>query len=398
MLSVAFTRPADTALASSAGGAVLALWNNTTVTPSPRLPTGPLVGDVGLRGEIDLSRARARDGALTLDLPEGRRATLTIDPKLQEATRSVLARSRAPEAAAVVMAIDGRLLALAGYRHASPSKPDYKLPVTVWAPAASIFKIVTGAALLEAGVTPDAEVCYRGGLRSVEPSHLRDDKRPGSECNNLRYGMARSQNAVIAGLVHRHLDRSRLTEVARRFGFGANPEFGLLADKNRCDLPADDLELARVAAGFYKTELSPLGGALVAATIASGGLAVVPRIVSEIEGPGGRHPVLPPPTRRVLDERVAAQIADMMIAACDSGTAYKGFHDRRGRPFLGGAKVAGKTGSLSVTSPAYRSYSWFVGFVPADDPQIVISVLLANPEKWHLKAHTAARMILEKAL
>jgi peptidoglycan glycosyltransferase len=100
----------------------------------------------------------------------------------------------------------------------------------------------------------------------------------------------------------------------------------------------------------------------------------------------------------VLDERVAAQIADMMIAACDSGTAYKGFHDRRGRPFLGGAKVAGKTGSLSVTSPAYRSYSWFVGFVPADDPQIVISVLLANPEKWHLKAHTAARMILEKAL
>lgn len=392
-------QPGHTALTTSASAVVAPLWKRAPATqPAPPEPSGPLVGDAALRGEIDLGRAKVEGGAMLVPLSNGRKATLTIDPELQEAAQKTLARSRAHEAAAVVLALDGRVLAMTGYRHAAKSKPDYRLPVSVWAPAASIFKLVTSAALLEAGVEPDTQVCYRGGLRSVEPAHLENTRRPGSDCQDFRYGLAKSQNAIIANLTHHHLDRNALADAARRLGFDTAPEFGLDAEKNRCQLPDDDLELARVAAGFWSTELSPLGGALLTATIASGGLSVTPRIVASVEGPGGEQPILPVPSKRVIDEKVATKLADMMVATCDMGTAYKAFHDRRGRPFLGGAKVAGKTGSLSVSTPAYRGYSWFVGFAPADDPQVVIAVLLANPETWHLKAHTAARLILEEAL
>ena len=101
----------------------------------------------------------------------------------------------------------------------------------------------------------------------------------------------------------------------------------------------------------------------------------------------------------MLSPTVAAALSKMMTRACDTGTAPAGaFHDRKGKRFLGGVPVAGKTGSLSVQTPRYRGYSWFVGFAPADQPEVVIAVLLANPEKWRLQAHTAARMILEAAL
>jgi peptidoglycan glycosyltransferase len=105
--------------------------------------------------------------------------------------------------------------------------------------------------------------------------------------------------------------------------------------------------------------------------------------------------VTPVPPRRVLDGRVAREVARMMIATIDSGTAFKGFHDLDRRRFLPQISVAGKTGTLVRSRPSYLEYSWFVGFAPSDEPTVSISVLLGNPERWHLKAHTAARMVLE---
>jgi cell division protein FtsI/penicillin-binding protein 2 len=43
-------------------------------------------------------------------------------------------------------------------------------------------------------------------------------------------------------------------------------------------------------------------------------------------------------------------------------------------------------------------HSWFVGFAPADKPEIVVSVLLGNPESWHLRGHEAAKRMIDVAL
>jgi penicillin-binding protein A len=101
---------------------------------------------------------------------------------------------------------------------------------------------------------------------------------------------------------------------------------------------------------------------------------------------------------RVMPRAVAEQIGKMMVQTCQSGTAARTFRTRRGSGPLDGIAVAGKTGSLSVDKPRYLGVSWFVAYAPADKPEYIVSVVLGNPELWYIKAHTAARILLEKAM
>ena len=54
-------------------------------------------------------------------------------------------------------------------------------------------------------------------------------------------------------------------------------------------------------------------------------------------------------------------------------------------------QVAGKTGSLTGKRAPGLNYNWFVGYAPADRPEIAFAVLLANEPKWQIKAHYAAQ-------
>ena len=227
--------------------------------------------------------------------------------------------------------------------------------------------------------------------------NLVDDKRRDRRCNHLSFAVAKSQNAIIAKLAHRYLRPTGLRAMARAFGFGDSPPFALSVDVGRAEIPEPELAFARVAAGFWQTELSTLGGAMVAATVASGGHSVTPRIVDHVLDGEYVLDIEPVPPRRVITAKVAREVAKMMIGTTEYGTARKGFHDNKGRPYLPDVEVAGKTGTLTRRSPSYLQYSWFVGFAPADEPEFIVSVLIGNPEKWHLKAHTAARMILQAA-
>ena len=360
---------------------------------------GPLTGDAGLRGTLDLSRAVLEDNRYVVPLGNDLRAVLTLDPALQEAAEETLARAKAPRGAVVVMSVDGRILALAGMRDGEPrSLDDTGLALDAWAPAASVFKIVTAAALIDAGLRPGSKVCYHGGFRSVEASNLTDSKSRDHACGDLTDGVAKSQNAIIAKLVHRHISPAVLRAKAAAFGFNRALPFALEAESGRAEIPSADLDFARVSAGFWHTELSPLGGALLVNTVAAGGMAVTPRIVEAVIKNGAPLPVEPVPPKRVLAEKVTSDLTRMMVATTETGTAVKGFHDLAGRKFLPSMQVAGKTGTLQRTAPSYLEYSWFVGFAPSDAPKVSIAVLLGNPPRWHLKAHTAARMVLQKAL
>ena len=80
--------------------------------------------------------------------------------------------------------------------------------MNVWAPAASVFKLVTASALVAAGVDPSDKICYHGGIRSVRESNLRDNKRD-SRCESLTYGVAHSNNAILGKLAFQKLEPSR---------------------------------------------------------------------------------------------------------------------------------------------------------------------------------------------
>lgn len=368
-------------------------------------PKPPPPGDAWLAGALDLTAMERVGDHYEVPLPGGRRAVLTLDPALQAEAEKVLARAKAPRGAIVVTALDGRVLAYAGRRTASPEGgkdgiADPALANTVWAPAASIFKIATAAALVAAGVDPRGEVCYHGGVRSVMESNLADHKRD-NRCGDLTYGLAHSQNAIIAKLVHQHLEPGQLDAMAATLGFAGDlPAWALGGARGAVDLPADKgVELGKAAAGFHGSALSPLGGALVATTIAAGGLEPTPQIVAAvIEADGTRRDLAPVAPRRVLDASVAAAVGTMMEKTCDSGSAAKAFRGKDGLPRS--VKVAGKTGTLSDERDGLPrlEYSWFVGYAPADAPEIGVAVVLGNTDLWWLKGHTAARMLVREAL
>lgn len=338
-------------------------------------------------------------------MSDGRLAVLTIDPRLQESAERVLNLAKAPRGAIVVTDPDGRVLALAGRRTEDPKGGkdgivDQRLALEAWAPAASIFKVVSAAAMVEAGARGEDRVCFHGGVRSVMESNLTDSKKD-RRCENLSYGLAHSQNAIIAKVAHQRVEPEKLVDLAGRFGFGIGAPrplpFAAPAEFGSATIPAEKgVPFGRTAAGFDGVTLSPLGGAMLAGAIAHGGEMPPATIVSAYIEEGVERPVARTgKARRVVDAAVADEVAAMMTETCRKGSAARAF---TGREKIRDVTVAGKTGTLSEQSPHYTQYSWFVGYAPAEKPALTISVLLGNAELWYMKAHTAARTVLAAGL
>jgi len=299
----------------------------------------------------------------------------TLEGRLQRLLTSARARR---VAASVIDIRTGRVLAHAGR---SAAGPDRSLCLRPWAPAASVFKIVTTAALLESGVSPSQRVCYSGGgFRRLMPRDLLDDPRRDVACRTLSDALVHSTNAVFAKLAIRHLDKHALLRYSEAFGFGARLHPDL--QPSPAEIPDDEIERARTAAGFFHVRMSPLHGALIAGAIARGGEMLLPA-----------RPGAPAPPRRIVREDTARALSAMLLETTTSGTARKAFYDSRGRPYLGKVRVAGKTGSLAEYQP-FRDYSWFVGYAPVDRPEIAVGVVVENGPRWWTRGHLLARDVI----
>jgi cell division protein FtsI/penicillin-binding protein 2 len=354
--------------------------------PAPLpIPTAlPMAQEALLLGAPHLDPATGR---FVAPLGDGQ-AILTLDPRLQARLERSLSTYQVPWGATVLLEPGtGRVLALAEHSRAEPGRRG--LALSALAPAASIFKIVTAAALLERGVGADDEVCYHGGRRRLAPRLLADDPRRDRRCASLAEAFGHSTNVVFAKLADRDLDAEALRAAAERFLFNTPIEFPSPVDPSAAAIPQDPFELANTAAGFGDVKLSPLHAALLASVIANGGLLVPPVLVEDAVGAPVPAPLAP---WRVVDEAVAAELGVMMRNTITTGTARKVF--RRPAAPLRGIAVAGKTGSLADASP-YRDYSWFVGYAPADRPVVVVATVVVNGRLWHARAPTVAREALE---
>jgi len=359
--------------------------------------------------QVDLSQLRQEGPNLVAPLQGGGRAITTLDPALQASASKLFREYELPYAAAVMMEIpSGRVVALLGHSELDSNLETSSLALTAWAPAASVFKLITAASLLSTGkVSKDTKACYHGGYSGIDSEHIRDDTRLDKSCDTLTYAIGKSQNALIAKLVTKSLSRELLRKTALSFGFGHKIPFVTDVEASVVDVPGDPLEFARAAAGFFHSSLSPFHGALVAATFANEGVMPRPILIDSATGPDGKDLKVPGRRgRRVLNRKVARSVAAMMEATTRMGTARTSFHDRRGRAFLP-FTVAGKTGSLNhrgrlgdpkLPAPGdangYLQYVWFVGFAPLDNPQVAFAVLLGNPAKWRIKAAYAAQRLL----
>lgn len=340
---------------------------------------------------VELGNIVLQDGAAWAFTTTGDRAKLTLEPTLHRVAGRLLARA-APQSGAIV-AIDartGKLLVWAervatGQAPGSVMKSDH-------IPAASVIKLVTAAALLDsAHVRPSREVCTDGGLRSIGPEHLLRPERGHATCGPFSQALGLSRNAAFAQLAHRFLSPEVLARAAARLGLGSEVPFDLPIPMGSLELPTDELGFARAASGFHGSTLTPLGGAYLAYIIASHGRPTPVHIVDE--APGYRAPIGRRLIARRLGDWSARQLARMMEFTVHGGTSLRAFSDPAGRSYLGGIRVAGKTGTLQPDSDSATT-SWFIGFAPSRNPRVVVSVVLNNGTPWRRKANEVARDLL----
>ncbi|MFO7566157.1 MAG: penicillin-binding transpeptidase domain-containing protein [Enhygromyxa sp.] len=359
--------------------------------PAPEAASGEAGGQV----ERNVDPAKAR---YVQDLADGHRLLYTLDPVLHQAAQTIFRNREVPYAAAVVLDLrDNSVLAFAGHSSMDPQVDPLEILTTAWAPAASTFKLVTAASLLENGAaSSDTKVCFHGGLQGITDDLLADNPALDTRCESLSSAIAHSYNVVLAKLALNHLDQQALDETAKSMQFGGEIPFEFGLEPSPAHIPGDGNSRAKVAAGFWHVDLSPVHGAVLASIFARAGIYQPPHIIAQVLGPDGADLTpAPPDSSRVLSEQVAKQVGQMMVGTTKFGTARDSFRDQQGVEFIPGVPIAGKTGSLTGKRAPVLNYNWFIGFAPADRPEIAFAVILANPAQWRIKAHYAARRLVQ---
>jgi cell division protein FtsI/penicillin-binding protein 2 len=257
--------------------------------------------------------------------------------------------------------------------------------------------VVWGAALVVfAGLGASTEHCYHGGKNRIDLSELVDDPARDKWCATLATAMGRSLNVVFARLAKKNLSVKQLAAMGGAFGFGSEVPFEGVNEPSSIELPDDPLEFSRSAAGFWHTTMSPLLAASLAQTIANEGVTMRPFIVQRIEQ-GDRVEYEhgdPEVLRRAIRKETATELTAMMTQTTLDGSGFRAFHDKKRRPYLPGIVVAGKTGTLTKHQ-LNRHYTWFVGFAPADAPEVAVAALVVNTPVWQIKGPDLAREVLD---
>ena len=354
--------------------------------PPPKLVVPPLTGK-------HLSQLQfAADGSATLPIGSGTSAqvlSLTLDGAVQQAIQAQVDRTKVPYAAIVIIDIKtGALRAVVESRQDTDPVAAIGSLTEPNMPAASVFKVVSTAAMLKAGKSPTERVCFHGGRHGIDVSNLRDHPAD-HQCETLTEALAHSTNSAFAKFAVRDLQAGDLTAMATAMGFSTGFASDFKVTPSLFAEGDSELSRARAAPGFAGSTLSPLHAAWMVALIGNDGVAMRPYLVTGSSAAPGivRQPES---LGQVLPADLAQRLRTMMVATTESGTGRKSF-SKRPRS-LQGIAVAGKTGSLSGQDPAtYRHFSWFVGIAPADHPEVAVAAVAINGLKWRVKGPVLAR-------
>lgn len=253
----------------------------------------------------------------------------------------------------------------------------------------STFKIVTAAAGLEAGVVKLSDRFSCPGFRVVEDRRIRCHKAGGHGGEDFLHGMMNSCNPV-------------LIDVGQRLGvdnyYNYFKQFGLLG-KTGVDLPGEAatimhkkenmgaVELATVSFG-QSFQITPLQLITTAASVVNGGSRVTPHfaISAKNESSGSVKNFDFPAGDRILSEETGKTMQYILeqVVAEGSGKNAK----------VEGYKIGGKTATSEKLPRSLKKYiSSFVGFAPADDPQVIALITIDEPVGIYYGGTIAAPVI-----
>ena len=330
------------------------------------------------------------------DADDGQSVQLTLDATIQAEAERVLAEigdyHDPVNASAIVMdARSSDILAMANWPPVdlddlSAADPDDLLNVGTsytYEPG-STFKAFTVASALQDGtVTPTSTFTLAPSIqiydRTIEESHPR-----GTITLDVGGILAQSSNvgAVTIGL---EIGGRKFSKWINRWGFGKPTGIDYPGEEQGIVLPYSEWSgstIGNLPIG-QGLAVTPLQMVQAYGALANGGQLKTPRLIEKIDGqevPADRG-------RRIVSPRVAAEVREMLKGVlAPGGTASE--------VEVPGYSLAGKTGTAQIaTEEGYsdtRYVASFMGIAPADDPAIVVSIMVNEPKNGHTGSEAAA--------
>ncbi|GAA3861039.1 peptidoglycan D,D-transpeptidase FtsI family protein [Tessaracoccus defluvii] len=331
---------------------------------------------------------------------DGAAYELTIDSDVNWMAEQILANGMKKAGAKTGMAVamdakTGEILALVNnpsYDASNPGSADTadlgNRTVTMAYEPGSVQKVLTMAALADQGlVTADTRVEVPARIASGD-RYVRDSFDHGTLKLTARGVVAQSSN-IGTIMLARQMEKSTLSDYLAKFGLGSKPGSGLPGESTG-QLPGGDMpDYTRDQISFGQG-LSVNAVQMTAAVVAAvnGGIYHQPSIIaSGTYADGTPVDVATPTSRRVISEEASAEVREMMEAVITL---------KEGRE-IPGYRTIGKSGTAQRYDADCKCYNGFtasfVGAAPAEDPQIVVYVVLDQPTNGNLGSQLALPVV-----
>jgi cell division protein FtsI (penicillin-binding protein 3) len=317
---------------------------------------------------------------------DGENIQLTLDPAIEQKTEEALAEvgeAYAPKGAtAIVMnPRNSQILAMANWPPvdlsdlSSASSEDLMNRATgfTYEPGSTFKAFTVAAALQEKEVTPETSFYLPSQLHVADRIIEDAEARPPITLTVAQI-LAQSSN-VGAATIGLELGATRFSKWIDRFGFGRptgvqypSEEQGLVPKLD--DYSGSTMGNLPIGQGLGVTPMQMMAGYQA---IANGGILRRPQLVEKI----GDETVHEPKGHRVIDASVAAQVREMLEGVLQAGGTAS-------EVSVPGYTLAGKTGTAQVAENGTYSdtkyIASFIGFAPAQDPQLLVSVIVDEPQ------------------
>lgn len=325
---------------------------------------------------------------------DGATVELTIDLDVHEIMERTLSQAMEKYDADQAMGIamnpkTGEILSLASfptfhpleYDKVSPSVYNQNLPVSMTFEPGSTFKIITLAAALEEGkVDLENDSFYDPGYAIVEGARLRCWKRAGHKHQSFLEVVENSCNPGFIELGQR-VGREKLSKYIRDFGFGqktgssiAGESTGILFSKESYG----PVEHATTSFG-QGISVTPIQQVQAVSAAVNGGTLFQPYVVKRIYNEQTNEIIKenePTKVRQVISEETSKQVRESLESVVANGSGRNAFRDTM--------RIGGKTGTAQkAVNGRYVEGQYivsFIGFAPANDPEIVVYVAIDNPK------------------
>ncbi len=332
---------------------------------------------------------------------EGHNIYLTIDLVIQQIVERELDRvmKETQAKAATIIAIDprdGGILALANRPDYNPNKfseysPKFWRNIAVsnaYEPG-STFKIITTSAVMSEHIVKPEERFFDPGEVEVQGRNIHCWKHGGHGSQSFTEVVQNSCNVGFVNVGLR-LGRDPFYRYIDAFGFGRHTNIDLPGEAKGITIDrtkATPINIATMSIG-QSIAVTPVQLVTAVAAVANDGKLLRPQIVREVKDKSGQviRGFQPDAVRQVLDTSVTKQVNEILESVVSQGTGKNAY--------IEGFKIAGKTGTAQkVGAGGYlpdKYVASFVGFAPADSPQVAMLVIIDEPVGLYYGGQIAA--------